>query len=415
MAVKGNAVYAQSGGVTSVINASAYGVIKAAQQSGFIENIYAGLYGINGILEENLIDIKQEAPEAIEGLRYTPSAAFGSCRRKLGDLQKHREQFERLIQVFKAHNIRYFFYNGGNDSMDTAYKVSRVSKELGYEVIAIGVPKTVDNDLPETDNCPGYGSVAKYNAVSIREGSLDVESMHRDSTKVFVMESMGRHAGWIVGATGLAAVTEKDGPHIILFPERIFNEDLFLSKVEETVAKIGFCVVAVSEGVRRPDGTFLADSGLRDAFGHAQLGGAALEISKMIMNKLKLKVHTAILDYCQRSGRHIASKTDVEQAIACGRKAVELAAEGKNGFMPIIVRDSDNPYKWHIGETDIANIANKEKPVPDEFIREDGFHITDAFRRYALPLIEGEDYPPYVNGLPAYVRLKNLLIPKKLS
>ena len=415
MAVKGNAVDAQSGGVTSVINASAYGVIKAAMQADFIENIYAGRFGINGILEDRLIDVAQESKESIEGLRYTPSAAFGSCRKKLGSLEKNRADFERIIEVFKAHNIRYFFYNGGNDSMDTAYKVSLISKELGYEVISIGVPKTVDNDLPVTDNTPGYGSVAKYNAVSIREGSFDVESMHRDSTKVFVMESMGRHAGWIVGAAGLAATSEKDGPHLILFPERTFHQDDFLAKVQETVAKIGYCVVAVSEGVHRPDGTFLADSGLRDSFGHAQLGGAALTVSEIIKNELKLKVHTAILDYCQRSGRHIASKTDVEQAIACGEKAVALASAGKNGCMPIIVRDNDSPYKWSIGETEIVNIANKEKEVPDSFIREDGYHITEAFRRYATPLIEGEDYPPFVNGLPAYVRLKNVLIPPKVK
>lgn len=414
MPIKGNAVYAQSGGVTSVINASAYGVIKAAKQTDFIENIYAGQFGINGILEDKLIDVAQESQKAIEGLPYTPSAAFGSCRKKLPSLEDNREDFERIIEVFKAHNIRYFFYNGGNDSMDTAYKVSLISHELGYDVTSIGVPKTVDNDLPITDNTPGYGSVAKYNAVSIREGSFDVESMHRDSTKVFVLESMGRHAGWIVGATGLAATSELDGPHLILFPERAFNQEEFLVKVQETVAKIGFCVIAVSEGVRRPDGTFLADSGLVDSFGHAQLGGAAMTVSDIIKVELNLKVHTAILDYCQRSGRHIASKTDIEQAIACGEEAVALAAQGKNGHMPIIVRDSDDPYHWCISSTEIKNIANKEKEVPDEFIREDGYHITEAFRRYAEPLIAGEDPPRFVNGLPQYTRLKKVLIPSKV-
>ncbi|MBN1480673.1 6-phosphofructokinase [candidate division KSB1 bacterium] len=412
MPVRGNAVYAQSGGVTSVINASAYGVIKSAMAAEFIDDIYAGLYGINGVLEDKLIDVYQESFEAIEGLRYTPSAAFGSCRKKL-DINKNRAEFERIIQVFKAHNIRYFFYNGGNDSMDTAHKISLISKEMGYEVISIGVPKTVDNDLPITDNTPGYGSVAKYNAIAIREGSFDVESMHRDSTKVFVLESMGRHAGWIVGATGLAATSEKDGPQIILFPERTLHQDNFLAKVEETVAKIGYCVIAVSEGVRRPDGTFIADSGLRDSFGHAQLGGAGMAIADIVKTNLNLKVHTAILDYCQRSGRHIASKTDVEQAIACGQKAVELAAEDKNGFMPVIFRESNNPYEWSIGEAPISAIANKEKEVPDEYIREDGYHITDAFREYATPLIAGEDYPPYKNGLPNYVRLKKVLVPPK--
>ena len=414
MSIKGNAVYAQSGGVTSVINASAYGVIKAAMESNFIDNIYAGQFGINGVLEDKLIDIQQETKEAIEGLRYTPSAAFGSCRKKLPSLEDNRADFERIIEVFKAHNIRYFFYNGGNDSMDTAYKVSLVSKEMGYEVISVGVPKTVDNDLPITDNTPGYGSVAKYNAVSIREGSFDVESMHRDSTKVFVLESMGRHAGWIVGATGLAATSEKDGPHLILFPERKFNQDEFLAKVQETVANIGYCVVAVSEGVQRQDGSFLADSGLRDNFGHAQLGGAGIEVSAIISTELKLKVHTAILDYCQRSGRHIASKTDVEQAIACGNKAVALAGEGKNGYMPVIVRESNSPYTWSICEAPIVEIANKEKEVPDEYLREDGYHITNAFRTYASPLIEGEDYPPFKNGLPQYVRLKKTLLPAKI-
>ncbi len=413
MSIKGNAVYAQSGGVTSVINASAYGVIKAAMEADFIENIYAGLYGINGILEDKLIDIARESKEAIEGLRYTPSAAFGSCRKKLPSLEENRADFERIIEVFKAHNIRYFFYNGGNDSMDTAYKISQVSKELGYEVISIGVPKTVDNDLPITDNTPGYGSVAKYNAVAIREGSFDVESMHRDSTKVFVLESMGRHAGWIVGATGLAATSEKDGPHLILFPERDFDQSDFLAKVDETVAKIGYCVVAVSEGVHREDGSFLADSGLKDSFGHAQLGGAGAAVSDIISRELRLKVHTAILDYCQRSGRHIASKTDVQQAIACGEKAVSLASEGKNGYMPVIFRESNSPYTWAINEAPIFEVANREKEVPDDYIREDGYHITDLFREYATPLIEGEDYPPYKNGLPQYVRLKKALIPPK--
>ena len=415
MSLNGNAVYAQSGGVTSVINASAYGVIKSAMQSDFIENIYAGQFGINGVLDDKLIDIQQETKETIEGLRYTPSAAFGSCRIKLPSLEENRADFERIIQVFEAHNIRYFFYNGGNDSMDTAQKVSLVSKQMGYEIISIGVPKTVDNDLPITDNTPGFGSVAKYNAVAIREGSFDVESMHRDSTKVFVLESMGRHAGWIVGATGLAATSYKDGPHLILFPDKKFDQDEFLRRVDQIVVKIGYCVVAVSEGIQRPDGSFLADSGLKDNFGHAHLGGAGTAVSDIISAELGVKVHTATLDYCQRSGRHIASKTDIDQAIACGEKAVALAAEGKNGYMPIIERESDTPYAWSISETPIVNIANKEKVVPQEFISEDGYHITDVFRTYATPLIAGEDYPPFKDGLPQYVRLKKVLIPPKTT
>ncbi|MFH1707943.1 MAG: 6-phosphofructokinase [Planctomycetota bacterium] len=414
MALKGNAVYAQSGGVTSVINCSAYGVIKAARKSGFIENIYAGLFGINGLLDEKLIDLQQESPENIEGLRYTPSAAFGSCRKKLPSLEENRADFTRIVDVFKAHNIRYFFYNGGNDSMDTALKISQIAGQLGYELIAVGIPKTVDNDLPVTDCCPGYGSVAKYNAVAIREGGYDVESMHRDSTKVFVLESMGRHAGWIVGATGLAHVSPKDGPHIILFPERAFKEDEFLAKVEESVKKIGFCVVAVSEGVKTADGKFLAEGGTADSFGHAQLGGAGEAVANIVKDKLKFKKHVATLDYCQRSGRHIASLTDVNQAIACGEMAVELAGKGRNGQMVTIVRTSDAPYEWSTGSTPIENIANKEKEVPDNYITADGFHITDDFRTYCNPLIAGEAYPPFQNGLPDYVRMSMKLLAPKL-
>ncbi|MEW5692015.1 MAG: 6-phosphofructokinase [Candidatus Hydrogenedentota bacterium] len=413
--LRGNAVYAQSGGVSSVINSSAYGVIKSAMKSDYIENIYGGYFGINGILEENLIDFQKESKENIEGLRYTPSAALGSCRKKLPDIEKNRKDFERIISVFKAHNIRYFFYNGGNDSMDTAFKISKVAVELGFELVVIGIPKTVDNDLPETDNCPGFGSVAKYNAISILEGGYDVESMYRDSTKVFILESMGRHAGWIAASTGLAHRDEKDGPHIILFPEVPFNQERFLNKVDDTLRNLGFCVVAVSEGLKDEKGNFVAESGTKDAFGHVQLGGAGIYISELLKNSMKLKTHTAILDYCQRSGRHIASATDVKQAIACGEKAVELATQGINAKMVTIVRESDNPYKWSLGYTNLENIANKEKHLPKEYISSDGFHITDNFRVYCEPLIAGEDYPPYLNGLPVYTRLFKHLVPKKLG
>ncbi|MCF7824043.1 MAG: 6-phosphofructokinase [Candidatus Marinimicrobia bacterium] len=412
---KANAVYAQSGGVTSVINGSAYGVIKAAQKSDLIENIYGGLYGINGVLEENLVDISQEDPADIERLPFTPSGAFGSCRKKLPSLEKNRADFERIIEVFKAHDVRYFFYNGGNDSMDTAHKISQLSHDMGYEVTCIGVPKTVDNDLPVTDNCPGFGSVAKYNAVSIQEASFDVASMHHDSTKVFVTETMGRHAGWIAASAALAARTENDGPHIILLPEIAFKEAEFLAEVERIRSKIGYCVVAVSEGLQNPDGKFVADAGTVDMFGHTQLGGAGDFIANLVKNKLGIKVHNALPDYFQRSGRHIASRTDVEQAIAVGKEAVRLAAEGLNGEMVTIVRDSDSPYSWSVGHTDIANIANKEKVLPPEYIREDGFHVTDAFRQYCLPLIEGELWPEYSNGIPLYTQLKRNLVPKKLG
>lgn len=412
---KANAVYAQSGGVTSVINGSAYGVIKAAQESGIIDNVFGGLYGINGVIEEKLVDVAQEDAADIERLPYTPSGAFGSCRKKLPSLEKNRSDFERIIEVFKAHDVRYFFYNGGNDSMDTAYKISQLSHDMGYDVTCIGVPKTVDNDLPVTDNCPGFGSVAKYNAVSIREASFDVASMHHDSTKVFVSETMGRHAGWIAASAAMAARTEEEGPHIILLPEVAFKEAEFLAEVERIRSKIGYCVVAVSEGLQNLEGKFVADAGTVDMFGHTQLGGAGDFIANLVKSKLGIKVHNALPDYFQRSGRHIASKTDVEQAIAVGKEAVNLAAQGLNGQMVTIVRESDNPYSWSVGHTDIANIANKEKVLPPEYIREDGFHVTDAFRTYCRPLIEGELWPDYQDGIPVYTKLKRNLVPQLLG
>ena len=412
---KANAVYAQSGGVTSVINASAYGVIKAAQESDIIENIYGGRFGINGVLEERLVDIQQEDPAELEKLPLTPSGAFGSCRKKLPSLEKNRADFERIIEVFKAHDVRYFFYNGGNDSMDTAYKISLLSKELGYDVACIGIPKTVDNDLPVTDTCPGFGSVAKYNAVSMQEASRDVASMHRDSTKVFVGETMGRHAGWIAASTALAIQEEGDGPHIILLPEVAYEEEKFLAEVERVRGLYGYCVIAVSEGLQNTEGKFVADAGTTDMFGHTQLGGAGDFISRVVKQQLGLKVHSALPDYYQRSGRHIGSRTDMEQAIAVGREAVSLASQDLNGQMVTIVRESDQPYKWSVGHTDITNIANKEKVMPPEYIREDGFHVTEGFFRYARPLIEGELPPAFKNGIPDYARLKLKLVPQKLG
>ena len=412
---KRNAVYAQSGGVTSVINASAYGLIKAAQQADFIDEVYAGLEGINGVLDENLIDLKQEDPKALEALRYTPAGAFGSCRKKLKDLDKDRAQFQRILDVLAAHDIHYFFYNGGNDSMDTVDKLSQFAKQQSYPLQVIGVPKTIDNDLPVTDCSPGFGSVAKYNAVSMMEGALDTESMYRDSTKVFVLETMGRHAGWIAASTGLASRSEADGPHLILLPEVPFDKAKFLAAVEASVKKRGYCAVTVSEGAQNADGTFLSEAGGQDAFGHTQLGGAGVFVQELIKAELKFKTHGAVLDYCQRSGRHVAAKVDVEQAIACGAHAVKLAGEGLTGVMVTIQRDGDAPYRWSVGHTDAGKIANQEKLMPREYIREDGYHITDGFRRYCLPLIQGEDYPPYEQGLPAYRRLKKALLPRKLD
>jgi len=410
-----NAFYAQSGGVTAVINATACGVIETARRHKHrIGKIYAGRDGIIGALTEDLIDTSKESPAAIRALRHTPAGAFGSCRYKLKSFEENRAPYERLIEVFKAHNIGYFFYNGGNDSADTAYKVSQVSEKLGYPVICVGIPKTVDNDLVVTDCCPGFGSVAKYVAVSIREAGFDVASMARTSTKVFVLEVMGRHAGWITAACGLAAEKAGDAPQMLLFPEITFDSDRFLARVDALVKQYGYCAIGVSEGLRNAEGKFLSESGLTDAFGHAQLGGVAPLIANLVKDKLGYKYHWAVADYLQRSARHIASKTDALQAYAVGKAAVELAIKGRNAVMPVIVRKSNRPYKWTIEAADLKDIANREKMMPRDFITADGFHITDKCRTYLAPLIAGEDYPPYKNGLPVYVKLKNVAVPKKL-
>src|SRR3982751_6897689 len=407
MAAK-NAFYAQSGGVTAVINASAAGVIETArQQKEKIGEIYAGRNGIIGALTEDLIDTGKDSTEAIGALRYTPSGAFGSCRYKLKSLEQNRREYERLIEVFKTHNIGYFFYNGGGDSADTCLKVSQLSEQMGYPITCVHVPKTVDNDLPLTDCCPGFGSVAKYVATSIREASFDVASMARTSTKVFVLEVMGRHAGWITAACGLAAEKAGDAPQILLFPEITFDPEKFLPRVDAAVKEYGYCAIAVSEGLRNADGKFLSETGLTDAFGHAQLGGVAPLIANLVKDKLGYKYHWAVADYLQRAARHIASKTDVQQAYAVGKAAVELALKGRNAVMPVIVRRSNRPYKWTIETADLKDIANKEKMMPQDFITQDGFHITAKCRQYLEPLIAGEDYPPYKNGLPAYVKMKN--------
>lgn len=415
--MKKNLLYAQSGGVTPVINATACGLIEEARKNkGLLGKVYAGKDGILGILNEELIDTSKESKSDIAALRHTPGGAFGSCRFKLKGIEESRAQYERLIEVFKAHNIGYFFYNGGGDSADTAYKVSQIGKTLGFPVQCIGVPKTIDNDLPITDNCPGFGSVAKYVAVSIMEASLDVESMASSSTKVFVLEVMGRHAGWIAAAGGLAHREKGDPPHVILFPEIPLDKEALLVKVEKAVKKHGYCSIVVSEGVQDQEGNFLADSGRRDAFGHAQLGGVAPVVANMISDALGYKNHWAVSDYLQRSARHIGSKNDVEQAYAMGQAAVQLALQGKTGVMPTVVRTSDKPYRWEIGEADLAKVANREKMMPRKFITKDGFGITAAARRYLEPLIHGEDYPPYdKHGLPRYVRLKKVLVPAKLA
>ena len=411
-----NAVYAQSGGVTAVINASACGVIETARKhKNRIANVYAGRNGIIGALTEDMIDTNRESARTIAALRHTPGGAFGSARFKLKSLAENRAEYERLIEVFRAHNIGYFFYNGGNDSMDTAHKVSQISKSMGFPVACIGIPKTVDNDLPVTDNCPGFGSVAKYVAVSTLEAALDVASMSKTSTKVFILEVMGRHAGWIAAAGGLAGSAPGDAPHIILFPEIPFRKAAFLKRVRECVRKYDYCVIVVSEGARFANGQFLAEAGTRDAFGHAQLGGVAAVVASMVRDKLGFKYHYAVADYLQRSARHIASATDVKQAYAVGKAAVLMALEGKSGVMPVIKRVSEQPYRWRIDVAPLTRIANKEKMLPRRYISKDGFAITPACRRYLAPLIRGEDYPPYINGLPDYVTLKGVPVRKRLG
>ena len=411
-----NAFYAQSGGVTAVINASACGVIETARQHPTqIGRLLAGRNGIIGALTEDLIDTSQEPEAAIAALRHTPSGAFGSCRYKLKGLAENRAEYTRLIDVFRAHDIGYFFYNGGGDSADTCLKVSQLSAELGYPVQAIHVPKTVDNDLPLTDTCPGFGSVAKYVAISIREAGFDVASMAKTSTKVFVMEVMGRHAGWIAAAGGLAHEKAADAPHLILFPERPLIEEDFLTRVEACVEAHGYCAIVVSEGIKNTAGKFVADAGTHDAFGHAQLGGVAPVIAQLIRDRLHYKYHWAVADYLQRAARHIASKTDVDQAYAVGKAAVEMAIAGKNARMATIIRTGEDPYRWETGEADLALVANVERKMPDDFITPDGYGITEACRRYLKPLIAGEDYPPYWDGLPQYVTLANDSVPKKLA
>ncbi|HZD53329.1 MAG TPA: 6-phosphofructokinase [Woeseiaceae bacterium] len=413
---KMNAFYAQSGGVTAVINATACGVIETARKyKSRIGTVYAGRNGIIGALAEDMIDTNRESARAIAALRHTPGGAFGSARYKLKGIEENRAQYERLIEVFKAHDIGHFFYNGGNDSMDTAHKVSQISKKLNFPVTCLGIPKTVDNDLPVTDNCPGFGSVAKYVAVSTREAALDVLSMAKTSTKVFVLEVMGRHAGWIAAAAGLAGEKPEDAPHIILLPEVPFDKEAFLGRVRQCVEDYEYCVVVVSEGARYEDGRFLAEAGTRDAFGHAQLGGVAPVVANLVREELGYKYHYAVADYLQRSARHIASAVDVKQAYDVGAAAVRMALAGRTAVMPVIKRVSDSPYRWRIEEAPLAKIANKEKKLPRRYISRDGFGITEAARRYFAPLVRGEDYPPYADGMPQYITLRNEPVPRKLG
>ena len=410
-----NAIYAQSGGVTSVINATASAVIESSRKSKKINKLYAGKDGIIGILNEDLIDTSLENSSDIKKLMHTPGGAFGSCRHKLKDVNQSKKEYERLIDVFKAHNIGYFFYNGGGDSQDTSNKIAQYTKDAGFPVTCIGIPKTIDNDLPYTDNCPGFGSVAKYIATSTKEAALDVKSMSKSSTKVFIFEVMGRHAGWLAASAGLAQSKNNSAPHIILLPEVTFNEKLFLKRVKEVIKKEDYCVIVVSEGAKYKNGKFLADAGTVDSFGHKQLGGVAPRIAEMINNKLGFKYHWAVSDYLQRSARHISSQVDLDHAYAVGKAAVEFASSGENAIMPIIVRKKTKPYSWEIGKVALSKVANIEKKMPRNFISKDGFGITQSCKNYLSPLIQGEAWAPFEDGVIQTASLKNKLVRKKLK
>ena len=410
-----NAIYAQSGGVTSVINTTACAVIETARKSKKINKLYAGKDGIIGILNEDLINTSLESDKEIKKLMHTPGGAFGSCRHKLKDENDSAREYKRLIEVFKAHDIGYFFYNGGGDSQDTSNKIAKYTLEAGFPVTCIGIPKTIDNDLPFTDNCPGFGSVAKYIATSTREAALDVKSMSKSSTKVFIFEVMGRHAGWLAASSGLAKSKENSAPHIILLPEVPFNEKKFLNKVKGVVKKEGYCVIVVSEGVKYKNGKFLADSGTIDSFGHKQLGGVAPQVAEMINNKIGLKFHWAVSDYLQRAARHISSQVDVDQAYAVGKAAVEFGVAGENSVMPVIIREKSRPYSWKVGKIELSKVANVEKKMPKHFISVDGFGITQACKNYLSPLIQGEAWAPFQDGVILTASLKNKLVKKKLK
>ncbi len=411
---KKNVIYAQSGGATAVINASACGVIETCRQHPQeIGRVFAAKNGILGVLQENLIDTSEASDAEIAALRHTPGSAFGSCRFKLN--QQNDAQYQRLFDVFAAHDIGYFFYNGGGDSQDTAAKVSRLSRSMNYPLTCIGIPKTIDNDLAFTDTCPGYGSVAKYVAISTQEAALDIAGMAATSTKVFILEVMGRHTGWIAAAAGLGKKEANDPPHMILFPEIAFDSKNFLEQVQQSVSKHGYCVIVTSEGIRDKNGDFIRDSDQSDAFGHMQLGGVAPILAKMVKNNLGYKYHWAVSDYLQRAARHIAAKVDVEQAYALGQEAVKAALTGTTDVMLTIERQSNDPYQWNIGQVALSKVANVECKLPNDYISAGGYHITDKCKERLLPLIQGECYPPYKDGLPHYVKLKNKLVQKKLK
>ncbi|MFT4690655.1 MAG: 6-phosphofructokinase [Verrucomicrobiia bacterium] len=416
----GNLLVAQSGGPTAVINASVAGVIlEAGRHMNVVDEIYGGLNGIYGILREELIDLQDEKQSAIEGLKHTPAAALGTCRYKIDatkDAAQAAKDMDRLFEVFQAHNIRYFFYAGGNDSQDTSSKVHEEAKRRGWDMRVIGVPKTIDNDLPFTDHTPGYGSVIKYNATTVMEVALDVSSMATDAGSCCIIEVMGRAAGWIAAGTVLAKSDKLGAPHIILLPEIAFRKDAFLEEVKKQVAENKFCIVVVGEGLKDENGDELgADKTKTDAFGHAVLSGAAESLKDLVEKEVNLKTRTVKLGYAQRSAAHHASGQDVTEAVATGEAAVKAAMEGKSGFMVTIKRTSNAPYEWSTGLHPLNEIANVEHCIPRDWISEDGWLPNEKFIEFAKPLIEGDLKVAEKGGLPSYVHLAKEPVEKKLE
>lgn len=408
-----NALYAQSGGVTAVINASAWGVIEAVRaHPAHFGTCYAAHDGILGVLKEEIFDLDQEDPLTLAALLHTPGGAFGSCRFDLGDPEKDPRQYQRLVEVFKAHDIGTFFYNGGGGSMDTALKVARIGELMGYPINAVGVPKTIDNDLDATDTSPGFGSAAKFIATVVREASLDVESMYTSSTKVFILEVMGRHAGWLAAAAALAQEYDGQPPMLILFAEIPFDGEDFLTQLQRTIERHGYCVVVVSEGLKRADGSLFSVAQTHEVYAYTQLGGVAPRLADWIKRETGHKLHWAVADYVQRAARHLASRVDVEQAYAVGKAAVERVVAGHHSFMPVIRRVTSVPYRWTIDHVPLERVANIERGMPRDFISADGYGITQACRDYLRPLIEGEAFPPFEHGLPCYPRIRGILRPQ---
>jgi len=412
-----NLLYAQSGGVTPVINASAYGAIRAALTLPQIKEVYAAKNGIQGVLDEELYHLNAENPNEIEKIPYTPGGIFGSCRVKISSREGDPdwEKLERIFEVFRAHDIGYFLYNGGNDSMETAHAISAYAKENGLDLRVIGIPKTVDNDLLYTDYCPGYGSAAKFTATAILEATKDLKSMSASSTKVFILESMGRHAGWLAASSALSRVNGEAGPSVILLPEIPFSEEAFLTRVEEEIRTKGFCSVVASEALKDDNGDFISTAGYTDSFGNVQLGKICFTLEKIVREKLNVKVHTGLPDYLQRSSRHIASLADWQDAIEAGARSVFWMVHDRlSDMMTVIIRDMSTPYIRHFDFVPLSKIAGKTRTLPAEYIDAEALNVTEGFMEYALPLIKGEAPDNYHLGIPVYANLKYVMEKKRI-